>query len=97
VGTAEIADAEHGNAFPRFLDDRAHDRRMGGHGTGAQIIAIGEAARHHDQIGFRQFALAVPDHGHRRAGHRFERHLSVAVAIGAGEDDDACLHASSSS
>ena len=38
-------------------------------------------------------ALAVPDHRRRAAGHLLERDGHVAVAVGAGEDDDRALHA----
>ena len=48
-----VADAEHRRpgACPRR--HLAHHRRMRRHGAGAEIVAVGEAARQHDQIACR--------------------------------------------
>ena len=39
-----------------------------------------------------QGGVAVPDHIHRRAGGALDGDLAVAVAVGAGEDDDGGFH-----
>ena len=88
-----VADAEHRGSGARARHHFAHDRRMRRHGAGAEIIAVGEAARQHDQIACRQHAVAVPDHGRRLARGGFERDRRVAVAIRSGKDDDARFHA----
>ena len=59
--------------------------RVGGHGAGAQIVAVGEAARQHDQVAGRHVGIAVPDHADRAARHLLERDLHVAIAVGARE------------
>ncbi len=83
-----VADAEHRRAGLRLGDDVAHDRRVGGHGAAAQIVAVGKAARQHDEVGGGHGRIAVPDHLHREPGDALQRDLDVAVAVGAGEDDD---------
>ena len=57
-----VADAEDEPAALGMGAHRRHDRRMGGDRAAAQIIAVGEAARQHDEIGpRRQFGLGMPD------------------------------------
>ena len=87
-----VADAKHRHAAIRLLSHRAHDRRMRGHRAGAQIIAIGEAARQHDQIHGRKLRLPMPDHHRLHARDLFERHRDVAVAIRSREYDDSAFH-----
>ena len=41
-----------------------------------------------------KLGLAVPDHDRRLAADVADRHREVAVAIGAGEDDDGAFHGS---
>jgi hypothetical protein len=73
-------------------DDRPADRRIGGDRPAAQVIAIGKAARHADDIdALGQCGVLVPDH--RDPCDRVpERHRKVTVAIGAGKDDDGDMH-----
>ena len=55
----------------------------------AQIVAIAEAARQHDEVGARgQFGVGVPDDRRLAAGRQLQRARHVAFAIGAGKDDD---------
>ncbi len=46
-----IADAKHDPAVSRKSDHRLHHRREARDRTGPQVVAIGEAAGHHDRIG----------------------------------------------
>ena len=62
------------------------------HGAAAQIIAIGEAAGKHDQIGLRQFRVAMPDFQRLLARRAMQRVEHIVLAIGAGENDDGGLH-----
>ena len=63
----------------------------------AQIIAIGEAARQHHQVGAGgQLVLGMPDHGGRAAGDQLQGARHVALAIDAGEDEDGGVHPSTS-
>jgi hypothetical protein len=88
-----VADAQHKCATVGCLRHRLHHRRARGHGARAQIVAIGKAAGHADQVDVvRQFRVAMPDHGGPGPGRGFERHRQVAVAIAAGKDDDGALH-----
>ena len=77
--------------------DLGHHRRLRRHGAAAQVVAVGEAARHHDQVGLREVAVAVPDHLRLAAGDQLDRLRDVAFAIGAGEDQDRRLHQPTSS
>src|SRR5439155_12753468 len=62
--------------------------------SGAQIVAVGKAAREADEVEtLWKLGVPVPDHDRRRPAGLFERDGEVAVAIGAGEDDDGALHA----
>lgn len=55
----------------------------------AQIVAIGEAARHHHEVGaFRQRGLRVPHHCGLVAGGELQRARHVAFAVDAGKDED---------
>ena len=87
-----VANAENRNAAFGLVLDRAHDGRVGRHGAAAEIIAISEAAGQDDQIDGRQIAIAMPNHLDRRFFGVLERDLDVTVAVGAGKDDDRCLH-----
>ena len=70
-----------------------HDRRQRRHRPAAQVVAVGEAAGQDNQVeAVGQSGVAVPDHVHVRAGRPLDRHLAVAVAVGAGEDDHGGLH-----
>ena len=72
---------------------RVHDRRARRDRAAAQIIAVGEAARHHHEVGARrQRGVGVPDHGGLAAGDELERARHVALAIDAGKDDDGGFH-----
>src|SRR5262249_14880247 len=72
---------------------RVHDWRTGRDRAAAQIVAIGEAARNHHQVGAgRQRVLRMPDHRGRATGDDPERARHVALTIDAGEDDDGGLH-----
>ncbi len=87
-----VADAHHRDAALGGDPDRLDHGRERRHGPAAQIVAIGEAARQHDQVqARRQLGVLVPDHRDLGAGGALDRHLAVAVAVGAGEDDDGSL------
>ncbi len=91
-----VADGEHEAAFRRVGAHGIHDRRARGDGAAAEIIAVGKAAREHDEIGaFRQFVIGVPDHRRLLAGHEFQRARHVALAIDAGKDEDGGFHSNS--
>mgnify|MGYP000949365318 CR=1 FL=1 len=87
-----VADAEHGRARLGLCDHVAHDRRMGRHGPAAQVVAVRETARQHDEVGGRHAGLPVPHHARRPAEHGVQRHLHVAVAVVSGKYDDGCTH-----
>ena len=87
-----VADRQEGHARAGPLHDVRHHRRARRHGAGAQIVAVGETAGEHDQVAGRQRRLVVPDHRRRPARSGLQRHHDVAVAVGAGEDDDGGLH-----
>ncbi len=97
LGLAEdleaVADAEHEPAVAREGAHRVHDRRARRDRAAAQIIAIGEAAGHHDEIGsLRQRGLGMPDHRRLVARGELQRARHVALAIDAGKDEDGGFH-----
>ena len=58
----------------------------------AEVVAEGEAAGDRDEVEARgQRGLLVPDHRDLRPGGG-ERRREVAIAVGAGEDDDGGFH-----
>src|SRR5262249_20967782 len=66
--------------------------------AGAQIVAMGEAARHHPGGGARrQGGVGMPDHGRLTPADELERTRHVALAIDAGKDHDGGFHHSPSS
>jgi hypothetical protein len=66
----------------------APEARQRCHGAGAQVVAIGEATRQHDEIDIGDLGIGVPHHVRLLVGDALKRHRRVAVAIGSGEDDD---------
>ena len=88
-----VADAEHQPALGGEGAHRIHHRRTRGDGAAAQIVAVGETARHHHQVGARrQIVLGVPDHRRRAARHQLQRARHVALAIDPREDEDGGFH-----
>jgi hypothetical protein len=57
-----VADAERRHALLGAALDLAHHRRVRRHRADPEVIAIGEAARQHDEIDRLEIALAMPDH-----------------------------------
>ena len=87
-----VADAEHEPAARGVGPHRVHDTGPPGDGAAAQVVAVGEAAGQHDEVGAaRQLALGVPDRRDPGAGLA-QRPRDVAVAVRAGEDDDGGFH-----
>src|SRR5262249_52659157 len=87
-----VADGEHRPALLGELLDGAHDRRVRGHGAGAQVVAVGEAAREHDRLGVAERRLLVPREAHRLPHHAPDDVEGVVVAVAAGESDDGYVH-----
>lgn len=87
-----VADRQDAGACLGTSDDLAHDRRMRGDRPATQIVAVGKSTRQHDQVRFRQFTVAVPDHDGVTPHALRQRNLNVAVAVGTGEYDDCGLH-----
>ena len=81
--------SDHGRRLPAKSTTAPHDRRAGRDGAAAQVVAEGEAARHRRRGRAPRAArspCARPSPPRRR---RAQRHREVAVAVRAGEDDDA--------
>src|SRR5206468_3132201 len=75
-----VANADDRNAALRSVLDRAHDRRSRRHRPGAQVVAVGKAARHADEIhALGKIAVLVPDHRRLASGRRLERYREVVV------------------
>ena len=87
-----VADAEHEAAARCMGPRRVHDVGATGNRAAAQIVAIGKAARQHDEVGpGRQLVVAMPDM--RDAGAGLLQSLGdVAIAVGARKGDDGGFH-----
>ncbi len=88
-----VADAHDVHPGVRFLFYVGHDRRARGNGAGAQIVAIGKAARQNDEVHIGKRGFGMPDSDGLDAGDVRQRVEHVTLAIGAGENDDGRLHA----
>src|SRR5438093_8582711 len=97
VGLAQyleaVADADDRLALFHVTPDSDHHRREAGDGARSQVVAVREAARQHDAVVGGEVALPVPDEVRLVPHHPGERVLAVAVAPGAGKDDDGEAHA----
>src|SRR5713226_1003515 len=87
-----IADPKNHAAVPGKLPDRFHHRRKACDGSGAQIIAVREAARQNDGVAIREVLRLVPDKFDGLFQDVPEGIKRVVVAIGPGEDDDSKFH-----
>ena len=88
-----VADAEDVAALGREVLDGLHDGGLGGHGAAAEVVPMGEAAGEDDEVEARgEGVLAVPEHQGLVARGAPEGEGHVALAVGAGEDDDGGLH-----
>ncbi len=87
-----VADPQDIAAAGRVVVDRAHDRRMRRHRAAAQVVAEAEAAGDDDQVETGDVGILVPDHLGLGAEGGFQRDGHVALAVDAGEEDDAGFH-----
>ncbi len=87
-----VADAQHQTAGLGVPLDGAHHRRQGGERSGAQVVAVREAARQHDQLTALEGIVLVPEELGLLLQHVFPDVVDVVVAVAAGKDDDAALH-----
>src|SRR5258706_284276 len=60
--------------------------------SGAQVVAVREAARQHDQLTALEGIVLVPEELGLLLQHVFPDVVDVVVAVAAGKDDDAALH-----
>jgi hypothetical protein len=91
-----VADRQHRHALAGAPPHLGHHRRLRRHGAAAQIVAVGEATRQHDQVGLLEIAVTVPDHLRLAAGNQLDRLRDVALAVRAGKHEDCGFHQTSS-
>ena len=88
-----VAHAHHEPALARVIAHRAHDRRARRDRAAAQVVAVGEAAGQHHEVGAgRQLALGMPYHGGLAPRDQLERVRHVALTVRSGENDDSSFH-----
>ncbi len=87
-----VADTQDEAAGCGELRDGLHDGGELGDGAGAEVVAIGEAARDEDGVAVLEIVRGVPEIGDGGAELAGEDVMRVVVAVGAGEDEDAELH-----
>src|ERR671921_1768685 len=80
-----ITDPKNGAATLRELFERTHYLREAGDGAGPEVVAVGEAARHHDGVHALQAPIGVPQL-HRFGAGKLYRVQRVAVAVRTRED-----------
>src|SRR5205085_2740386 len=85
-----VADAQHEPALAREADHRLHHRGEARDRTGAQVVAVGEAAGDDDRVGPTQAGIAVPQE--LRPAHAACGLQSVQLVAGAREAQYAELH-----
>ena len=88
-----VADAQHRHAALGRRDDLGHDGGEAGDGSGAQVVAVGEAARQDDGVDALEVVVAVPQRD-RLATRDAYGALRVDVVERTREGDDADLHES---
>src|SRR6185437_3066190 len=88
-----VANADHRHSARRCLLDYPHHRRTCGHRAGTQIVAVGKAARHADEVeAIRQLAFLVPHHRRLTTSHQLQCDGEIAVAVGSWKDDNGGVH-----
>ena len=74
----EVGD-EHVPAPRRKIADRRHDRRAGGHGAAAEVVAVAEPAGQDDEVEIVERGVAVPHHAGPLPGGGFQVHARLPV------------------
>ncbi len=87
-----VADAEDGFTGVGMVDSGAQGGGEAGDRTAAQVVAVAKSAGNDDDIDVTEIAVLVPDHLGGLAEEALGDPLDVAIAVGAGEDDDAKFH-----
>src|SRR6185437_1154227 len=90
-----VADGEHGPTAIGERDDVLHHWTEPGDRAGAQIVAVAESPGQDDHVRLLQVVVLVPEKRRLFAESVDDGAVGVVVAIGAGERDDAELHAAS--
>src|SRR6185437_15579233 len=90
-----VADGQHRPAAIRERDHVPHHGAESGDCTGAQIVAVAESPGQNDHVRLLQVVVLVPEKSRLFAESVDDGAVCVVVAIGAGERDDAELHAAS--
>src|SRR5207245_5554919 len=71
---------------------RLHHRRKLRNRARAQVVPKRKTARHDDGIAVFQVMRFMPEKAHRLLGHLLDGPVSVVIAVGSGENDDAKFH-----
>ena len=81
---------------PRLGEPRngLHYRRKARNRAGAQVVAIGKAARNQDRVAAFQVVRLMPQVGDGLPHDAAEHVVRVVVAVGAGKDQNAEFHRS---
>ena len=90
-----VADAPHQAAGVGELGHLLHQRSEAGHGAGAQVVTVREAAGEDDAVGAAQPGVLVPEH-HRLVAGELDGVGAVAIRPRAREDGDPEPHATDS-
>ena len=80
------------NDEDRERADRLEDRGEARNRTAAEVVAVGEAARQHDQLAALEGVVLVPEEGGLLAEHVLEDVIDVVVAVAAWKNNDPEFH-----
>ncbi len=86
-----VADADDRTAGVGEALHLGHHRAEASNRTGADVVAVGEAARKHDRVEPREVGVAVP-HVARLVAQQLGGVDHVLLAVAAGEDNDTEAH-----
>src|SRR5579862_2198648 len=87
-----VADTENQSASIGELSHRLHHGRELGDGPRAQIVAVGEPARHDDSVAMLEIVGFVPEEGDRLPRDLLNRPIRIMVTVVSWENDDAEFH-----
>src|SRR5215475_3577998 len=87
-----VTDAKHQPAALGKTLHRFHDRCEARNGSGAQVIAISEAAGHDDSVAVFQIVRFVPEKRCRLLGDSRNHVVGIVITVRTGEYNNSVFH-----
>jgi hypothetical protein len=86
-----VADANYEFSSPCKFNDPVHNRGKSRYGASSQVISVAEAAGEYQGVEVVEFIPAVPDVFSLLPKDISDNVIAVHIAVGAGEDKNACF------